>query len=54
VTVLQDDTVKLTVFVVNGDEHDVRIADPEGRDVVAVAFNAAVSGFGRRGMQKES
>ena len=37
VTVLQDDTVKLTVFVVNGDEHDVRIADPEGRDVVAVA-----------------
>ena len=34
VTVLQDDTVKLTVFVVNGDEHDVRIADPEGRDVL--------------------
>lgn len=37
VTVLQDDTVKLTVFVVNGDEHDVRITDPEGRDVVAIA-----------------
>ncbi len=35
VTVLQDDTVKLVVFVVNGDEHDVRIADPDGRDVVA-------------------
>jgi hypothetical protein len=29
-TVLQDDTVKLTVFIVNGDEHDVRIADPDG------------------------
>jgi hypothetical protein len=29
-TVLQDDTVKVTVFIVNGDEHDVRIADPDG------------------------
>ena len=37
VTVIQDDTVKLTVFIVNGDEHDVRISDPDGRDVVAVA-----------------
>jgi plastocyanin len=37
VTVLKDDTVKLTIFVVNGDEHDVRIADPDGRDVFAPA-----------------
>ena len=37
VTVLQGDTVKLAVFIVNGDEHDVRIADSDGRDVAAVA-----------------
>jgi len=36
VTVLQDDTVKLTVFVVNGDEHEVRVADPDGRDVIGI------------------
>ena len=35
VTVRQGDTVKLTVFVVNGDEHDVQINDPDGREVVA-------------------
>jgi plastocyanin len=34
--VLQDDTVKLTVFIVNGDEHEVRVADPDGRDVIAM------------------
>ena len=34
VAVHQGDTVKLIVFVVNGDEHDVRITDPEGREVV--------------------
>lgn len=35
VTVRQDDTVKLTVFVVNGDEHEAQITGPDGRDVVA-------------------
>lgn len=34
VTVRQGDTVNLTVFVVNGDEHEVRITDPDGREVV--------------------
>ncbi|MFN3477668.1 MAG: hypothetical protein ACK4Z6_09000 [Candidatus Methylomirabilales bacterium] len=34
-TVLQGDTVKLIVFAVNGDEHEVRITDPDGREVVA-------------------
>ncbi len=33
--VRQGDTVKLTGFVVNGDEHDVQINDPDGREVVA-------------------
>ena len=37
VTVRQGDTVKLTVFVVNGDEHDVQINDPDGREVIAKA-----------------
>jgi plastocyanin len=37
ITVNQGDTVKLTVFVVNGDEHDVRIADPQGREVVPMS-----------------
>ncbi len=32
----QGDVVKLTVFVVNGDEHEVRITDPDGREVVAM------------------
>lgn len=36
VTVRQGDTVKLTIFVVNGDEHEVRINDPDGREVVAM------------------
>lgn len=34
VTVREGDTVKLTVFVVNGDEHEVAVTDPEGRAVV--------------------
>ena len=38
VTVRQGDTVKLTAFVVNGTEHDVRITDPDGREVVAKAM----------------
>lgn len=33
--VRQGDTVKLTAFVVNGDEHDVQIHDPDGREVIA-------------------
>ena len=37
VTVRQGDTVKLTVFVVNADEHEVGITDPEGREVAARA-----------------
>lgn len=35
VTVRQGDTVKLTAFVVNGDEHDVQVNDPDGREVIA-------------------
>ena len=35
VTVRQGDTVKLTAFVVNGDEHHVRVNDPDGREVIA-------------------
>ena len=35
VTVRQGDTVKLTTFVVNGDEHHVRVNDPDGREVIA-------------------
>jgi len=35
VTVLQGDTVKLTTFMVNGDEHEVWIAAPDGKRVVA-------------------
>lgn len=38
VTIHQGDTVKLIVFVVNGDEHDVRITDPDGREAVPVAI----------------
>jgi plastocyanin len=34
VTVRQGDRVNLTVFVVNADEHEVRISDPDGREVV--------------------
>jgi plastocyanin len=37
VVVRQGDTVKLTAFLVNGDEHEVSVADPEGRQVVAKA-----------------
>lgn len=35
VTVRQGDTVKLTTFVVNADEHHVRLNDPDGGEVVA-------------------
>jgi plastocyanin len=35
ITVRQGDSVKLRVFVVNADEHEVGITDPDGRDVVA-------------------
>lgn len=35
VTVRQGDTVKLTSFMVNGDDHEVWIAAPDGRRVVA-------------------
>ena len=35
VVMRQGDTVKLTVFLVNGDEHEVRITAPGGREVVA-------------------
>ena len=34
VVVRQGDTVKLTAFVVNGDEHEVRVTGPDGREVV--------------------
>jgi len=37
VTVRQGDSVKLRIFVVNGDEHEVGIADPDRREVVAKA-----------------
>jgi plastocyanin len=37
ITVNQGDTVNLIVFIVNGEEHDVQITDPEGRAVVAKA-----------------
>ena len=37
-TIHQGDTVKLIVFVVNGDEHDVRVTDPDGREVVPVTI----------------
>ena len=35
VVVRQGDTVKLTAFLVNGDEHEVWVTDPDGRQVVA-------------------
>jgi plastocyanin len=35
VVVRQGDTVKLTVFLVNGDEHEVWVTGPDGREVVA-------------------
>lgn len=34
VVVRQGDTVKLTAFLVNGDEHEVLVRDPDGREVV--------------------
>ncbi|MBI2370494.1 MAG: hypothetical protein HYV08_09735 [Deltaproteobacteria bacterium] len=34
VTVKRGDTVSVTVFVVNGDEHQIRIMDPDGEVVV--------------------
>jgi plastocyanin len=38
VVVRQRDTVKLTAFLVNGDEHEVRVMDADGREVVAKAM----------------
>ncbi len=35
VTVRQGDTVALTVFLVNGDEHEVRVTGPDGAPVIA-------------------
>ncbi len=35
VAVRQGDTVKLTVFIVNGDKHEVSITAPDGRKTVA-------------------
>ena len=35
VTIRQGDTVKLVAFVVNGDEHEVQVNDPDGRAVIA-------------------
>ena len=35
VTIRQGDTAKLTIFVVNGDEHEVWIAAPDGQRAVA-------------------
>lgn len=35
VTVRRGDRVNLTVFVVNGDEHEAWVTDPDGREVVA-------------------
>ena len=37
VTIRQGDTAKLTIFVVNGDEHEVWIAAPDDQKVVAAA-----------------
>lgn len=37
VTVRQGDTVNLTVFIINGDEHEVGITDPDGREVASKA-----------------
>ena len=36
VVVHQGDVVKLTVFVVNGNEHEVRITAPDGQEVVTM------------------
>jgi hypothetical protein len=35
VTVRQGDTVQLTVFIVNGDKHDVSVSASDGRKIVA-------------------
>ena len=35
VTMRQGDTVKLTVFVVNGDKHEVWVSGPDGKRIVA-------------------
>lgn len=37
VTVQRGDTVRLVAFVVNGDEHEVRVTDPSGATVVGRA-----------------
>jgi plastocyanin len=38
ITVPQGDTVRLTVFVVNGDQHDVAVLAPDGQVVVPTAI----------------
>jgi plastocyanin len=38
ITVLQGDTVKLTTFIVNGDQHDVAVLAPDGQVVVPTAI----------------
>jgi plastocyanin len=35
VTMRQGDTVRLTVFIVNGDKHEVSVTAPDGRKIVA-------------------
>jgi plastocyanin len=34
-TVRQDDSVMLTVFIVNGDHHEVELTDPDGEQIIA-------------------
>jgi plastocyanin len=38
VAIHQDDAVKLVAFVINGDEHDVRLLDPDGDEVVPITI----------------
>jgi plastocyanin len=38
ITVQQGDTVRLTAFVVNGDQHDVAVLAPDGQVVVPTAI----------------
>lgn len=36
-TVQQDDSIMLTVFIVNGDHHEVELTDPDGEKLIANA-----------------